>query len=203
MGNEASHLDELPAEIYEHGFLGPLYSAEEYAERARYTKGYVSLYRMQQYADSLYPDDVTLADWTWRALLQDEEFFRYRYPDQNVTGRPYVLDIRHVVTGQTRQQWLATHADADRDELRHSTMWMIGIASLRREYHKLYVHKQYENGVNVCQDYYHHRNTVQPYGYIGELQQIDPDVLDQQANEQGINPCIYSFLQGFVVIFCR
>lgn len=198
-----SHLNESPEEIYEHGFLGPLYPPEEYAEKERQKRGFISLYRMQQYADVLYPEDVTLATWTMRALLQDSLFFRLRYPDQQAAGRPYLLDIRHIVTGQTRQEWLAANPESDLDDLRRSTIWMIGVESLRDEYYKLYVHKQDERGINVCQDKHRHKNTVQPFGYMGELALIDPDVLDQQANEQGLNPCIYSFIQGFVLIFCR
>lgn len=187
--------------LYKHGFevTEPIL-LNDVAEELRISLGYVSLYRLEQFARMRYPHDVTLAAWTWRALLQDRTFFKLHYPGDSVAGRPYVLDIRHITTGQTREVWLKDHLSRNTEMLRDPAMWMIDIESLQSQYHRLYVHQTHDHGYdNSCQDGRGHHRYVSSHGYSSDLRHIDPDVLDKQANEQGLNPCIYAVLHEWVI----
>jgi hypothetical protein len=186
---------------YRHGFevTEPI-SISDIVEELYRSRGQVSLYRFAQFARMRYPHDLTLAAWTWWVLLQDSTFFKLHYPGGGVTGRPYVLDMYHITTGQTREEWLEDHPSQDTEMLRNPALWTIGIDSLKTQYHKLYVYQPHDHGYdNSCQDGRGHHRYVSSHGYSGDLRHIDPEELDRQANEQGINPCIFAVLHEWII----
>lgn len=196
-----SNLVSLPSvPIYKHGHdVTDSLSLTHAAESLRTPEGFVSLSEMELFAQSRYPDDVTLAAWTWGVLLQDRTFFALYHPEGGVEGRPYRLEVRHAVTLQTREEWVTLSNDTN--SLRDPVLWLIGADSLRAQYHRLYVHQIRHDGSvdNNCRDGRGHHRYVSPHGYSSDLRHIDPEILDRQANEQGVNPCIYSFLHEWML----
>lgn len=165
----------------------------------RTPKGFISLSEMELFARSRYANDVTLAAWTWRVLLQDRTFFALHHPAGDAEGRPYQLEARHAVTLQTREEWVISAKDTE--SLRDPALWLIGTESLRSQYHRLYVHQIRDDGSvdNCCRDGQGHLRYVSSHGYSSDMRHMDLDVLDRQADEQGINPCIYSFLHEWML----
>jgi hypothetical protein len=187
--------------VREHGFesVQPLLSWEAIG-KLWLSRGYVCFERLAQFAAVRYSADVTLASWTWRALLQDRLFFEYYHPKGDVVGRDYVLDVRHVITGQTREEWIAIHGVSE--VLRSPAEWVIGIDSLKRQYHRLYVHRQEADGsYNQCRDGHHHQRYVAAQGYSSDMRDITSEELDKQANEQGLNPCVFSSLYEWILLW--
>ncbi len=170
----------------------------EVTEGYRISEGYVSLCRLQQFTEKCYPADTNLASWMWERLLRDSKFFEWCYPGGEVTGRQYELDVRNVVTGQTREEWLGSSGNLE--ELRDPALWMVSIDSLKCQYHKLYVHWAHRDGsINTCSDKDRHRQYVSSHGYSTDMRHIDPDILNRQAKHQDINPCFYAVLHEWVL----
>ncbi|MET0979766.1 MAG: hypothetical protein ABWX90_00745 [Candidatus Saccharimonadales bacterium] len=164
----------------------------------RTPKGYVKLANMAHFAGFRYPDDVTLAAWTYRTLLQDMTFFERHRVQGGVVGRPYRLEVRHAATLQTREEWLESPQDTEL--LRSPALWLVGIESLKAQLHRLYVHQVYDGVVdNNCRDGRGHARYVSAHGYSTDMCHMSADDLDRRAHEQGLNPCIYSFLREWVL----
>lgn len=165
-------------------------------------EGFVGLAELQPYIDALYPNDRNLATWIWMILLRDRTFFNLMYPKFSIAGRSFDFDIRHRLTGWTREEWLQD-ADDCYELLSAPEMWVISIASLRREYHKLYVHDEHWRCPDaVNHDNYRHMLSVE-YAeiFISQLALVtDRDTWVQQARVQGLNPCVYSVIQWWVVV---
>ena len=164
--------------------------------------GYIGLEYLQQYADERYPNDTNLARWTWQILLRDSIFFKLMYWGFFIMGRPYELDVRHRVTGQTRKEWIKD-ADDPYELLSTPEMWLISIESLQMESHKLYVHDEHWR----CPDAVNHDNyrymipAEYAENHISRLTSLSEiDNWQQQARVQGVNPCVYSFITWWVTI---
>jgi hypothetical protein len=198
-----SNLINLPsAPIYRHGHdVTDSLSLSHAAESMRTPEGFIDYGRLCRFAQYRYPNDVTLAAWTWGVLLQDRVFFGLRYPESGVVGRPFALDVLHATTLQTREDWLGSSKDPDMLMLCNPALWLIGQESLKSQYHRLYVHQtRADHSVdNNCHDGQGHYRYVAPHGYSSDLRHLNAEVLDQQASEQGLNPCIYSFLHEWVL----
>lgn len=196
-----SNLASLPsAPIHRHGHdVTDSLSLTHVAGLMNVPEGAISLEEMASFARSKYPNDVTLAAWTWSVLLQDRTFFALHSPESDAAGRPFVLDVWHAVTHQTREEWMDSSKDTNL--LRKADLWLIGSESLRSQYHRLYVHQVRNDGSidNYCHDNQGHHRYVSSHGHSSDMRHIDPDTLDRQADEQGLNPCIYSFLHEWML----
>lgn len=164
-------------------------------------KIFVRLADLQKYATARYPTDYDLARWTWMILLRDRTFFNLMYPKYMITGRQYDLEIRHVATKATREEWVRD-ADDVYELLSRPEMWEISLESLRRVYHKLYVHDEQWR----CPDEVNHDN----YRYMVPAKYADLHIAQltplseigtwvDQARVQRINPCVYSLISWWMV----
>lgn len=177
--------------------LGVLFAElfDDDTERQRLRQGCVSFYRLEMFAISRYQKDVTLALWAWRTLLRDTTYFALRYPKGGIVGRDVTFDVRHILTGQTRQEWLAAGGDVDR--LHCPFLWTIGVDSLKSQYHRLYVHEDRADGVNnLCRDGHGHWSYRSSHGPSGQDSQMFSKL---QAEIQGVDPCIFAFIHEWVL----
>ena len=165
-------------------------------------KIYVSLRDLQRYATARYPGDHNLARWVWMILLRDRTFFDLMYPKCMITGRQYDLEIRHMTTHATREEWIR-EADDAYELLSKPEMWEISLESLRLAHHKLYVHDEHWR----CPDEVNHDNyrymVPAKYAemYIAELTPLSEiGVWVDQARVQRINPCVYSLISWWVTV---
>lgn len=165
-------------------------------------KKFVCLADLQAYATARYPADHNLARWTWMILLRDRTFFNLMYPKYMITGRQYDLEIRHVATQATREEWIR-EADDGYELLSKPEMWEISLESLRLAYDKLYVHDEQWR----CPDEVNHDNYryMVPAKYaemhiaaLTPLSEIETWV--DQARVQRINPCVYSLISWWVMV---
>lgn len=188
---------------YAYGFTRerPL-SEIEVRERQLLLDGCVSVDHLVRWTRRRYPWDTNLPLYTWQVMLRSGGFFEYMYPGFGLRGRGCDLDIVHIATGQERGKWLANGGSPD--VLLDVNTWAIGIASLQNQYHKLYVHDEQPDGINLCRDGFGH----QQFAYQGiHLERyltkaeatIGLDVWQRQARIQGINPCIYSVIQRWIL----
>jgi hypothetical protein len=187
-------------------------SSNEVRERELLVKGYVSDYRIRRWAAFMYPDDKDLGSYTWWTLLKDTvyfealkdtSFFKTMYPGVNVRGRDYELDVLHIPSGQKRDKWLIDGGNPI--ELLVPSIWAIGVMSLKNEYHKLYVHDEQSDGINVCRDGFGHHNRGLERSHLDRLlprieASIGLEEWNRQAKIQGVNPCIYTFVQRWAVM---
>lgn len=185
-----------PPPRYRHGFLIDPASQVLFDEIPPAPEGYISLTHLDHYARSLYPADYDFASWTWKILLRDTVFFRLMYPGFPVTGRQYQLDIRHITTGQTREEWL--DETNDYDALIDPSLWVISTESLKSQYHLLYVHDVRDDGYNRCRDWFYHgkypsRPTKREAQLFGQPDQVE------QARVQGHSACVYALIQRWVL----
>lgn len=169
---------------------------------------WVGVDSLKAVTDSLFPDDTDLPFWMWRILLRDMLFFLLMYPGWDIKGRQYQLDIRHVYTGQTREEWVADIDNGvyDINDLLNPHLWLIELGSLRREYGKLFVYHQHWR----CTDTINHTKWLNLGSYQDAQRNIDALVShDQRAawEHQGyiqrINPCVYSVLRWWLIVFDR
>lgn len=165
---------------------------DDVAETCRLKQGQVSFNSIEKFAVGRYRRDVTLGLWAWRTLQRDSVYSTMHDFDIGNVGRAYELDVRHIVTGQTRQEWIATGGNPDR--LHCPLAWVIGIDSLKSQYHRLYMH-----GDNYCADGYNHWRYQSNHGYSTDMRHLDPSDLEVQAIAQGITPCIFAFIHEWVV----
>jgi hypothetical protein len=188
---------------YENGFERETELPDfELRERRLLLDGRVSFYRLQQHANHRYPYDIDLASYTWRTLLSDSTFYELMYPGTSFRGREYELEVVHIKTGLSREKWLIDGGDAN--ELLNSQAWAIGIMSLKNQYHKLYVHDDKLDGYNLCRDGFNHHNRGLERVHVDRLlsrieASIGLDEWHRQAKIQGVNPCIYTFVQRWVI----
>lgn len=189
---------------YQNGFERetPL-SEPELQERRLLLQGCVSIGPLRRHAYKRYWYDTNLARYTWQVLLRSGNFFEDMYPGfHKLRGRECNLDIVHIATGQERGKWLANGGSLD--ALLDVNAWAIGIASLQNQHHKLYVHDDQPDGLNLCRDGFGHRH----FAYQGT--QLDRclakaeatvglETWRRQAGIQGVNPCIYSVIQGWIL----
>lgn len=152
-------------------------------------RGFFDVYWLEHFALTFYPADTNFAWWTWKVLLRDSTFFRLMYGGFPIAGRDFTLDIRHVLTGQTREEWLTEGGSYD--DLLRPELWVIGILSLQLAYPKLYVHDS-----AGCQDGFGYHRTVQqsPAQFERSVLETDRESWARQAKVQGLNPCIYTLL---------
>lgn len=168
---------------------------DDAAEMRRLNQGEVSFNRIGDFATRRYRKDVTLGLWAMRTLLRDSI---YRKLSGESVGRNYELDIYHIVTGQTRQEWIAAGGSLER--LHCPLLWVIGVDSLKREYHKLYMHENRNDGRNNdCRDGHDHWRYRSSRGYSTDMRHLDPDELEVQAITQGLTPCIFAFIHELVI----
>lgn len=187
---------------YEYGFERERMLSIEVRERELLAKGYVSDYRLKTHAASRYRHDTDLGPYTWGALLKDSVYFETLYPGAGIRGRDYELDVLHIASGQRRDKWLIDGGDPI--ELFVPSAWAIGIMSLKNQYHKLYVHDEQSDGINVCRDGFGHHNRGLEQAHLDRLlsrieASIGLEEWDLQAKTQGVNPCIYTFVQRWIV----
>ena len=187
---------------YAYGFTReqPL-SEIEVRERQLLLNGCVAVEHLGRWARRQYPWDGNLTTYTWGVLLHNDAYLEYMYPGFGLRGRGCDLDIVHIATGQERGKWLANGGDPD--ALLDVDAWAIGIASLQNQYHKLYVHDDRPDGLNVCRDGFGHRHFaytgVHLDRYFAKAEAtIGLDAWHRQARVQGVNPCIYSVIQGWI-----
>lgn len=188
---------------YQNGFERetPL-SEPELQERRLLLQGCVSVGPLRRYTHKRYWYDTNLARYTWQVLLRSGDFFEYMYPGfRGLRGRECELDIVHIESGQERGKWLADGGSPD--TLLDVNAWAIGIASLQNQYHKLYVHDDRPDGLNLCRDGFGHRHFaytgVHLDRYFAKAEAtIGLDAWHRQARVQGVNPCIYSVIQGWI-----
>lgn len=189
---------------YEHGIERDFPLPEiEIRERELLLKGYVSIYRLRQRANRLYPWDTDLASHTWKVLLRNDAFFRYAYPGFGLRGRECDIDFLHIATGRSRDKMFVDGID-DTDMLLDLDAWAIGIMSLKNQYHKLYVHDDQPDGYNLCRDGFGHHNRGYERTHVDRyLSRIEAliglEEWDRQAKTQGLNPCVYTFIQRWVM----
>lgn len=175
----------------------------EIRERQLLVEGYISIHRLRQRASWMYPWDTDLASHTWKVLLRNDAFFQYAYPGFGLRGRECDFDFLHIATGQSRDKMFIEGID-DSDMLLDPNAWAIGIMSLKNQYHKLYVHDDRPDGYNLCRDGFGHHNRglerVQVDRLLSRIEaSIGVEEWDRQAKVQGLNPCIYTFVQRWVM----
>ncbi|HET8884198.1 MAG TPA: hypothetical protein VFM68_01880 [Candidatus Saccharimonadales bacterium] len=194
-----------PQPVYEHGFLVNPASTVLFNEIPPPPEGYVSLTRLEHFARSLYPDDYDFAPWTWKILLRDMEFFELMY-ESKITGRQYQLDIRHVATHQTREEWLRDERNKTNDfdiydALLDPYLWIIGKDSLKSQYHLLYVHDVRDDGYNRCRDWgtKHTTHVPKPRERERYAQQFGQSEQMKQARVQGHTVCVYALIRLWVL----
>lgn len=152
-------------------------------------RGFFDVYWLRHFAIAYYPGDDNFALWTWKVLLRDLTFFRLMYGGFPIAGRDFAIDIRHALTGQTREDWLVDGGSFD--DLLRPELWVIDILSLQLAYPKLYVHDD-----GGCQDDFRYHRVVQqsPGEFERNTTGLDKVLLARQAKIQGLNPCIYTLL---------
>jgi hypothetical protein len=169
---------------------------------------WIGVSALKRVTDNLFPDDTDLPFWIWKILLRDTVFFQLVFPGWDIKGRQYHLDIRHVYTGQTRQEWLDSLVGEVYDvyDLLNPHLWVIEMGSLRREWHKLFVYAQHWR----CVDATNHAKWLVFWPYDYARRNIDRLVShDQRADwerqgyMQRINPCVYSVLEWWLVAMDR
>jgi hypothetical protein len=166
---------------------------------------WVSIDELKQFTDSQFPFDLDLPYWMWKILLRDAVFFLLMYPGWNLQGCQYQLEVRHVYTGQTREEWVKSIRSGvayDITDLLNPHLWLIERQSLRAQYHKLFIydpHWHCHEGTN------HNRLLVRTPPAYAELA-IDRLVPPErradwrtQVRIQAINPCVYSILEWWIV----
>lgn len=189
--------------LYENGFERETDLPDlELRERYLLLAGYMSDYRLKQHANHRYPYDVDLASYTWRVLLSDSTFYELMFPGTSFRGREYELDVIHIKENLSREKWLINGGDAN--ELLNPQAWAIGVMSLKNSYHKLYVHDDHPDGYNLCRDGFGHHNRGLERTHVDRLLSrieatIGLEEWDRQAKIQGVNPCIYTFVQRWVI----
>jgi hypothetical protein len=161
---------------------------------------------LKKVTDLLFPTDEDMPYWTWgRILLRDIVYFQLRHPDQDKKGCQHRLDVRHVSTGQTREEWVKHLDDSvyDLDDLSNPHLWLIGVESLNREYSKLFVHHSNWR----CPDATDHTKwlTLLPDSYAERridllVPREQRGIWEQQVRTQGINPCVYSVIEWWMLI---
>jgi hypothetical protein len=160
---------------------------------------------LKRVTDILFPTDTDLPFWMWKILLRDVLFFQLAYPGWDITGCQYQLYVRHVATGQTREEWMKDPDSRMYDvyDLLNPHLWLIGIESLNRQYSKLFVH--YPNW--RCPDETDHTKWLNLSSDDYAERQIDAlvsrerrSLREQQIRVQGINPCVYSVLQWWMMM---
>ncbi len=188
---------------YNYGFEreDPLPSIEV-RERELLAGGYVSDYRLRSFAALRYRHDANLGPYVWDVLLKDDVFYATLFPGTDIRGRNYELDVLHIASGERRDKWLIDGGNPV--ELLVPGLWAIGIMSLKNQYHKLYVHDDQPDGYNICRDGFGHRNHGLERIHLDRLlsridASIGRDEWDRQAKVQGVNPCIYTFVQRWVM----
>ena len=188
---------------YEYGFdRETSRGSMEARERELLVEGYVSDYRLKRFAASRYPHDSNLGSYTWGVLQKDTAFFEAVYPGAGFRARYDELDVLHIASGQRRDKWLIDGGNPI--ELLVPGLWAIGIMSLKNQYHKLYVHDDRPDGYNICRDGFGHHNRGLERNHIDRLlsrieASIGLEEWDLQAKTQGVNPCIYTFVQRWVI----
>lgn len=165
----------------------------------------VGVGELKELTDGLFPEDGNLPFWTWQILLRDITFFRLAYPGWNIKGCQYQLEVRHVYTGQTREEWVREIVNSDIYtiyDLLNPHLWLISADSLKNEYHKLFVHWSHWH----CQDVVNHAKwlALLPDNYAElEIDRLVPEgqraVWERQVRVHGINPCVYSVLRWWMV----
>ena len=188
----------------DHGFERetPLPS-NEVRERELLVEGYVTDYRIRRWAAFAYRNDTNLGSYSWGVLLKDRVFYETLYPGADYRGRDYELKVLHIPSGQERDKWLIDGGNPI--ELLVPSIWAIGIMSLKNQYHKLYVHDDQPDGLNICRDGFgHHNRALEPAHVERLLPRIETtigvDEWNRQAQIQGVNPCIYTFVQRWAVM---
>jgi hypothetical protein len=164
---------------------------DDAAEMQRLNRGQVSFNWLERFAVARYGKDVTLGLWAWRTLLHDATYYKL-YPNNGKVGRNYDLVIRHILTGQTREEWIDAGGSVDR--LHCPLLWVIDIDSLKSQYHKLYMH-----GDNYCTDGHNHWRYRSDRGYSTDMRLLDAKELEDQASVQGITPCIFAVIHEWVI----
>lgn len=165
----------------------------------------VGVGELKDFTDNLFPEDSNLAFWIWQILLRDITFFLLAYPGWDIKGCQYQLEVRHVYTGQTREEWAKDIINSDIYniyDLLNPYMWLISAESLQNEYHKLFVHWPHWR----CPDITDHTR------WLSVLPDEDAElevnrlvqggryaVREQQVRVHGINPCVYSVLRWWMV----
>lgn len=189
---------------YSYGFEREVPLSElELRERRLLVQGCVSIRPLLRYAQRQYPWDANLANHTMQILMRDSAFFEYMYPGfRGLRGRDYELDIVHIESGQERGKWLANGGNPD--ALLNTDAWAIGIDSLRNQYHKLYVHDERPDGYNRCRDGFGHRHFAYRGVHLDRClaraeATVGLETWHRQARVQGVNSCIYSVIQGWVL----
>ena len=162
---------------------------------------WLGVHDFKRFTDSQFPEDTDLPFWTWGILLQDMLFFLNAYPGQNVQGCQYQLDVRHVYTGQTREEWIESVHVYDIFDLRNPRLWLIHRRSLLEQYHRLFV---YDPDWHCRDETDHSRLMVRVSPHYAELA-IDSlvprerrDEWREQVRVQNINPCVYSILTWWI-----
>lgn len=169
-------------------------------------KEYLELAQLYQFAHGIFPNDENFASWTWKTLLRDRNFYRLFPVKSNVIGRPFELDVRHKVTGRTRDEWareIAMQGHLHRwSELQEPKLWVIGKESLMSQYNLLYVDhdKRWHCTDSVRHDAYAYS---MPPGEVDKLLISLPSSADrqdwvEQARVQDINPCVYSLVHWWM-----
>jgi hypothetical protein len=122
-------------------------------------------------------------------LLRDPVYFQLMYPGFQITGREYLIDIRHAFTGQTRQEWLDD--GGLHDNLLTPELWVIDIFSLQLAWPQLYVHDN-----TGCHDEFGPHRIFQQTQEEFEraVSEASQELWSKQAKIQGLNPCIYSLI---------
>lgn len=165
------------------------------AEKQRLRQGRVSFHRLEMFAIARYQKDVTLALWAWRTLLHDTTYYALRHPKGGIVGRDVTFDVRHILTGQTRQEWLAAGGDINR--LHCPLLWTISVDSLKGQHDRLYVHEDRADGANnICRDRHGHWSYRSPREPSGRDSQMFSKL---QADIQGLDPCIFAFIHEWVL----
>lgn len=176
--------------------------ADELRERELLVEGYVSDFRLKRFAQFMYRHDTDLAPYTWGVLLKDNLFFETVQPGGDLRGRDYDLEVLHIPSGQLRDKWLINGGNPI--ELLVPSLWAIGVMSLKNQYGKLYVHDNQPDGSNVCRDGFGHQNrSLEPAHAAKLLSRIDASIgleaWNRQAQIQGLNSCIYSFVERWAI----
>lgn len=163
---------------------------------------------LKKMTDSMFPEDDDLAFWIWKILLRDVLFFQLMYPGWDLKGCQYQLEVRHVCTGQTRQEWIADKDSEVYDvfDLLNPHLWLIELESLMWQYHKLFVYQPDWR----CPDATDHSKWLTRWSPADAERNIDHLVSrderatwERQVYVQRINPCVYSLLEWWLVVATR